>query len=99
MYRFNLPYYMYDRGYRHLPYNYFRGYFYSPYNNYFQSNIANINQSIYNNGYMFDVFQDSNIMQSGSSHIVPQESNSGICTNLGEEEQSAQPEQLEQSQT
>lgn len=62
---------MYDKGYSHMPYNYFRGYIYSPYMNYLQSNVATTNQSIYNNGYMEDVFQNSNIIQSGAGCTQP----------------------------
>lgn len=64
------PFNFYARGYFYEPYRWYPGYYPIPFNSYIGSNIANVQQSIYNSGYMTDVFQQSNIMQSAA----------GICT-------------------
>ena len=93
MYRtFISPYYPPYSGYQYLPYNFYRGYLHSPYNNYINSNFANVNQRLYNYGYMEDVFQDSYIMQSSAAvgiatteiQVIPYQSEhseqTGMCT-------------------
>lgn len=53
-----------------FPYHLYRGYIHIPYDNYINSKIARSYQSIYNSGYMNNVYQNSYIMQSGV----------GVCT-------------------
>lgn len=66
MYHRFQPYPYYRRYYNMNPYYY--GRYYNPFYNYQQniidSQIADVNQSIVNNGDMTDVIQDSNIYQS-----------------------------------
>lgn len=64
------PFNFYNRDYFYQPYRFYPGYYPVPFNTYVGSNIANTQQSIYNSGYMTDVIQQSNIMQSAA----------GICT-------------------
>ncbi|MGA1047601.1 MAG: hypothetical protein ACO3UU_06300 [Minisyncoccia bacterium] len=70
MKNFYYPFNFYNRDYFYEPYRYYPSYYPIPFNNYVRSNIATTQQSIYNTGYMTDVFQQSNIMQSAA----------GICT-------------------
>lgn len=84
MFRFNLPRYMYDRRHYYVPYKECYGYRCIPYSNYINSNIARTNQSIYNSGYLTDVFQNSNIWQSRSGVCTAPMSSVGIGTTFRE---------------
>lgn len=59
----------YSRG-NCFPHHLYRGYVHIPYDNFINSKIARSYQSIYNSGFMNNVYQYSNIMQSGV----------GVCT-------------------
>lgn len=81
-YRYH-PYPFYMRHYNVTPYNYRR--YYNPYYNYqqniFDSQIADVNQSIVNYGDMNDVIQNSDIYQS----MTPEPENIVICTSPPDE--------------
>lgn len=72
---------MYYHPYKYFyPFKYNFGYYPLPYNNYINSQIARINQSIYNSGTMDGVFQNSTIIQSGVGMGCTEPQPTGIST-------------------
>jgi hypothetical protein len=62
------PFVPFNYGYRrYVPFNRCYGYYCNPYNNFVNSNYANVDQQIYNDGIMEDIIQQSIISQSPKS--------------------------------